>query len=124
MVRSLDQRVAPQSIARGGGDRASAFTERGCKPVLLLTAEDYTGRSSDVSGTPYPGPLYQADYEAALTAAGVPYDVYDVDANGRTAASAMGVLSRYKAVIWETGEDLYVREATQPGGTGVSKLLG
>ena len=41
-----------------------------------------------------------------------------MDANGRTAASALGVLSHYKAIIWETGEDLYVREPTQPGGTG------
>ncbi len=34
----------------------------------------------------------------------------------------LGVLSHYKAVIWETGEDLYVREPNQPGGTGTSKL--
>src|SRR6478735_478509 len=42
-----------------------------------------------------------------------------------TVKSATGnpVLSHYKAVIWETGEDSYVREPTQPGGTGVSKLL-
>ena len=31
--------------------------------------------------------------------------------------------SHYKAVIWETGDDLYTREPGQPGGTGVSKLL-
>jgi Zinc carboxypeptidase/Immune inhibitor A peptidase M6 len=90
--------------------------------VLLMVAEDYSGNSSDVSGTPYPGPLYQDDYSTALTTAGVAHDVYDVDANGRTAASALGVLSHYKAVIWETGEDLYVREPGQPGGTGTSKL--
>jgi hypothetical protein len=46
-----------------------------------------------------------------------------VDANGRTAASALGVLSHYKAVIWETGEDIYVREPNQPNGTGTSKLF-
>jgi hypothetical protein len=92
-------------------------------PVLLMPAEDYTGNSSDVSAGPYPGPLYQDDYKAALDTAGVKYDIYDVDANSRTAAHALGVLSHYKAVIWETGEDLYVREPTQPGGTGTSKLL-
>jgi hypothetical protein len=92
-------------------------------PVLLMTAEDYTGNSSDVSTGPYPGPLYQDDYAAALQGAGVKYDVYDVDAKGRTAASALGVLSHYKAVIWQTGEDLYVREPTQPGGTGNSRLV-
>jgi hypothetical protein len=91
--------------------------------VLLMAAEDYTGNSSDVSGAPYPGPLYVDDYAQALATAGIPYDVYDVDANGRTAASALGVLSHYKAVIWETGEDLYVREPGQPGGTGTSKLV-
>ena len=79
-------------------------------PVLLMPAEDYTGKTSDVGTDPYPGPLYQDDYQAALDAAGISYDVYDVDANGRTAASALGVLSHYKAVIWETGEDTYVRE--------------
>ncbi|HWH96163.1 MAG TPA: M14 family zinc carboxypeptidase, partial [Baekduia sp.] len=92
-------------------------------PVLLMTAEDYTGNSSDRDTPgPYPGPLYQDDYAAALDTAGIKYDIYDVDANSRTAASALGVLSHYKAVIWETGEDLYVREPGQPGGTGTSKL--
>ncbi len=92
-------------------------------PVLLMPAEDYTGMVSDIGTDPYPGPLYQDDYQAALDAAGISYDVYDVDANGRTAASALGVLSHYKAVIWETGEDVYVREPGQPGGSGTSKLL-
>ena len=41
----------------------------------------------------------------------------------RTAPSPIGVLSHYKAVIWYTGDDLYVREPTQPGGTGNSKLM-
>jgi hypothetical protein len=91
--------------------------------VLLMTAEDYTGKVSDLGTDPYPGPLYQGDYEAALNAAGVKYDVYDVDANGRTAPSALGVLSHYKAVIWQTGEDIYVREPDEPGGTGSSKLF-
>jgi len=91
--------------------------------VLLMVAEDYSGNSDDLEGTPYAGPLYQDDYAQALTTAGIGHDVYDVDANGRTAASALGVLSHYKAVIWETGEDLYVREPGQPGGTGTSKLV-
>jgi hypothetical protein len=91
--------------------------------VLLMTAEDYTGRSDDLDGVPYAGPLYQGTYEAALQGAGVGYDVWDVDAQARTAPSALGVLSHYKAVIWETGEDLYVREPTQGGGTGTSKLM-
>lgn len=92
--------------------------------VLLLTAEDYTGRTAAPPSSPEPesGPKYQDDYEAALKAAGVRYDVYDVDANGRTAASPLGVLSHYRAVIWQTGDDIYPREPNQPNGTGASKL--
>lgn len=92
--------------------------------VLLLTAEDYTGRTAAPPSSPEPesGPKYQDDYEAALTAAGVKYDVYDVDGSGRTAASTLGVLSHYRAVIWQTGDDLYPREPSQPNGTGASKL--
>ena len=33
------------------------------------------------------------------------------------------MLSHYKTVIWYTANDLYVREPTQPGGTGNSKLM-
>ena len=45
--------------------------------------------------------------------AGIAYDVYDVDAHSRTAPHPLGVLSHYKAVIWYTGDDLYVREPDQ-----------
>jgi hypothetical protein len=88
-----------------------------------MAAEDYTGRSSDLGSAPYPGPLYLDTFKQALDDAGIAYDVYDVDAENRTAPSALGVLSHYDAIVWYTGEDLYVREPTQPGGTGVSKLL-
>jgi hypothetical protein len=91
--------------------------------VLLMVAEDYTGNSGLFEPGPHPGPLFQGDYEAALDAAGVGHDVYDVDAQGREAPSALGVLSHYKAVIWETGNDLYVRTPGQPGGTGTALLL-
>ena len=46
-----------------------------------------------------------------------------MDAEGRTAPDRQGVLSHYQAVVWYTGDDLYVREPSQPGGTGVSRLL-
>jgi len=88
--------------------------------VLLMTAEDYTGPTP---AQPTSGPQYQDDYEQALQGAGVGYDVWDVDAHARSAPSALGVLSHYKAVVWETGEDIYVREPGQPGGTGNSKLM-
>ena len=44
------------------------------------------------------------------TANGIAYDVYDVDANGRTAPDNLGVLSHYDAVIWYTGDDVVTRE--------------
>jgi hypothetical protein len=69
------------------------------------------------------GPSYLDDYATALSDAGIGFDVYDVDAQSRNAPTALGLYSHYKAVIWETGEDLYTREPGQPGGTGVSKLL-
>ncbi|MEA2442550.1 MAG: hypothetical protein QOH76_3974 [Thermoleophilaceae bacterium] len=101
-------------------------------PVLLMVAEDYTGRSSLQSPTPYgTAPLYRTDYEDALRAAGIRFDTYDVDANGRTAATHLGVLSHYRAVIWETGDDVIVRGPDQQrpggpesgGGTGTEKLF-
>jgi hypothetical protein len=87
--------------------------------VLLMVAEDYTGPSPAQTG----GPKYLNTYAQALQDAGIGYDVYDVDAQSRTAPTTLGVLSHYKAVIWETGEDLYTRETGQPGGTGVSRVL-
>ena len=68
-------------------------------------------------------PYFQTTYQQALTDAGILHDVYDVDARGRRSPTAVGVMSHYDAVVWETGADLYTREPTQPGGTGVSKLL-
>ena len=76
--------------------------------VLVVAAEDYTGASpvyADQSG-----PNYLSFYTDALTANGVPFDVYDVDANGRTAPDNLGILSHYDAVLWYTGNDLVTRE--------------
>jgi len=93
--------------------------------VLILSAEDYTGNqaSAPSPGTPYPRPKYLDYYKTALGDPGVGYDVYDVDANGRTAPSYLGVLKHYRAVVWYTGDDQLVREPGQPGGTGTAKLL-
>ena len=70
------------------------------KKVLILGAEDYTGLSPNTA--PEAGPKYLDYYKNALTDAGIGYDVYDVDALGRTAPSYLGVLSHYKAVVWYT----------------------
>jgi Zinc carboxypeptidase len=84
--------------------------------VLILAAEDRTGvanlpayASSDPAV-----PNYLSSYESALTANGVSYDVYDVDAMGRQAPDHLGVLSHYDGVVWYTGNDLITRE---PGWT-------
>jgi hypothetical protein len=108
-----------------GGAESAHFTytlasDNGAR-VLLVVAEDYTGNSGLLPIAT--APRYQSTYQQALTDAGIVHDVYDVDARGRQAPSALGVLSHYDAVVWETGADLYTREPTQPGGTGVSKLL-
>jgi hypothetical protein len=109
----------------GGGKSTNPFTyhvvsDSGAD-VLLMVAEDYTGNSGFNAKSDHP--YYAGSYTAALDAAGIGYDVYDVDASGRVAASQLGVLSHYKAVVWETGDDLYVRDGSQPGGTGTAKLL-
>ncbi|MGH3024618.1 MAG: M14 family zinc carboxypeptidase [Gaiellaceae bacterium] len=74
--------------------------------VLILSAEDYTG-ASPVQAT---GPNYLSYYQDALEENDIGYDVYDVDANGRQAATMLGVLSHYDAVIWYTGDDVITRE--------------
>jgi Zinc carboxypeptidase len=96
---------------QGGGERSDSFTydavsESG-KRVLVLSAEDYTGASPV---QPPGGPFYLSYYTNALTENGVDFDVYDVDARGRTAPDNLGVLSHYDAVVWYTGDDVVTRE--------------
>ena len=69
-------------------------------------AEDYSGLSPGTSAEPRPAAVPRL-LPNALDDAGIGFDVYDVDANGRTAPSYLGVLSHYKAVVWYTGDDLY-----------------
>ena len=95
----------------GGGERSDSFrynavSESGDR-VLVLSAEDYTGASPV---QPPGGPFYLSYYENALTANGVDFDVYDVDAHDRTAPDNLGVLSHYDAVVWYTGNDVVTRE--------------
>ncbi|SEF18511.1 M14 family metallopeptidase [Jiangella alba] len=102
----------------GGGETSDSFTytavSESANDVLVLAAEDYTGASPV---QPAGGPHHLAAYEEALTANGVGYDVYDVDARGRTAPDALGVLSHYDAVVWYTGDDIVTREPGWAGGT-------
>ena len=82
--------------------------------VLILSAEDYSGRLPVQT----PGPHYLSFYEDALAANGIGFDVYDVDARGRKAATFLGVLSHYDAVVWYTGDDIITREPGWGGGNG------
>jgi Zinc carboxypeptidase len=91
--------------------------------VLILAAEDRTGASGApaYASTAPAEPNYLSFYEDALTANGIAYDVYDVDAMGRTAPDHLGVLGHYDAVVWYRGNDIHVREPGWPGGN-VSRL--
>jgi Zinc carboxypeptidase len=101
----------------GGGERSDSFTyeavsESGNR-ALVVAAEDYTGASPVQDPA---GPHFATEYTDALAANGQDADVYDIDAAGRVAPDALGVLSHYDAVIWETGNDLVTRAAGRAGG--------
>jgi hypothetical protein len=100
----------------GGGQRSDSFTYQAVSEsgnrVLVVAAEDYTGASPVQT----PGPHYVDIYTDALAANGQQADVYDIDAAGRIAPDALGVLSHYDAVIGETGDDLVTRTAGRGGG--------
>jgi Zinc carboxypeptidase len=101
----------------GGGEQSDSFTYQAVsesgRRVLVVAAEDYTGASPVQALN---GPHFAATYTAALAANGQQADVYDIDAAGRLAPDALGVLSHYDAVIWETGNDLVTRTAGRAGG--------
>ncbi|MEV0713470.1 M14 family zinc carboxypeptidase [Asanoa sp. NPDC050611] len=88
--------------------------------VLVLAAEDVTGISPAQTGT---SAKYADEMQAALTAAGRSSDVYDFDTRGRKAPHPLGVLSHYKAVVWETGDDIIPRATGQVGGTAAKSAL-
>jgi len=100
----------------GGGQRSESFTYQAVSEsgnrVLVVAAEDYTGASPVQAG----GPNYVDTYVDALAANGQAADVYDIDAAGRIAPDALGVLSHYDGVVWETGDDLVTRTAGRGGG--------
>ena len=106
-----------------GGEESEPFTYKAevetDNPVLLLANEDYSGVQPNPA--PIPGPQYLNYYTDALDAAGVDYDVYDVDAHGRRAPDPLGVLAHYSHVVWYTGDDYVPREPDAPGGSGITK---
>ncbi|RSM52792.1 zinc carboxypeptidase [Actinoplanes sp. ATCC 53533] len=90
--------------------------------VLVLAAEDVTGISpANTDGAT--SARYAAAHVAALKSAGRSADVYDMDTRGRKAPHPLGVLSHYKTVLWETGDDIIPRAPGQPGGTVARSAL-
>ena len=104
------------------GDTVEVWFEakKADEPVVHLPRRERDARTRCSSSRPRttaarrrcrrPGPHYLQYYLDALAANGIQADVYDVDANGRTAPDDLGVLSHYKAVIWYTGDDTVTRE--------------
>ena len=106
-----------------GDERSEPFTYRverdsGAR-TLVVAAEDYSGSLPTYPKTD--GPSYLQYYVDALADNGITADVYDVDAHGRRAPHALGVLGHYDAVVWYTGDDIVPREAGMGPGT-VSRL--
>ncbi|MFI0448654.1 M14 family zinc carboxypeptidase [Actinomadura sp. 6N118] len=106
-ARNKDKKVSSQKFTY------TVASDIGGK-VLVLAAEDVTGASPAQGVTQA---KYTGAYASSLTAAGYSSDVYDIDKNGRKAPHHLGVLSHYKAVVWETGDDIIPRSTGQPGGT-------
>jgi hypothetical protein len=90
--------------------------------VLVLAAEDVTGISPAATDGAVSA-RYAGVHAAALRHAGYTSDVYDPDTHARKAPHPLGVLSHYKAVVWETGDDIITRAAGQPGGTSTRSAL-
>jgi hypothetical protein len=88
--------------------------------VLILAAEDVTGLSPAQDSA---SAKYVDEMATALTAAGRTSDVYDFDAQGRKPPHHLGVLSHYKAVLWETGDDVILRAPGQVPGTTMKAAL-
>ncbi|HSI81751.1 MAG TPA: M14 family metallopeptidase [Solirubrobacterales bacterium] len=100
----------------GGGEVSDSFTyEVTGEPadVLILADEDRTGAVNipGYASTDPAVPNYLSYYEDAIGATGRTAAVYDVDAEGRTAPSDIGVLGHYGAVVWYMGNNFVTRQA-------------
>jgi hypothetical protein len=105
---------APQKDVQSESFTYNVRSDSGAR-VLVLAVEDYTGQSQFPAYNQHNKPNYLSYYTNALADNGVAYDVYDYDAMGRRAPDALGVLSHYDAVIWETGNDNVTRNTATPG---------
>jgi len=83
-------------------------------PILLVSAEDYTGANPTY---PPGGPFYLQYFTDALDAGGYAYDVWDVSIQG--IPTYPEVLSHYDVAIWYTGDDFAAR---MPLGLGTQEV--
>jgi hypothetical protein len=90
--------------------------------VLVVAAEDVTGLSPAATDGATSA-RYADEHVAALRHAGYTADVYDVDTHARQAPHPLGVLSHYRAVVTETGDDVIPRATGQVGGTVARSAL-
>lgn len=122
-VTGTDPGDTVQVWFEGGGESSESFSydavSESDSDVLVMAAEDYTGASP---GQPA-GPHHVGYYTDALAANGLSYEVYDVDALGRTAPDPLGVLNHFDAVVWYTGNDIVTRKAGWSGGNADSLAL-
>ncbi|BCJ50186.1 zinc carboxypeptidase [Actinoplanes sp. NBRC 14428] len=99
-----------------GGRSSEPFTytvaEHVGGDVLVLAAEDVTG-IDPVSTDGATSARYAGEHVAALGSAGYTADVYDLDTHAGRAPHPLGVLSHYRAVLWETGDDIVPRAPGQ-----------
>ena len=80
--------------------------------VLLMAAEDYTGPSSDrADGRRQARPYLELLRSRRCRTRASATTSTTSTPQRRTAPTPLGVLSHYKAVIWYTGDDLYVARA-------------
>jgi hypothetical protein len=91
------------------------------KRVLVVAAEDYTGRSPNRSGAYDSAPRYLGAHASALQALGYDVSTFDIDAPPQNASgapgmkqpTALGVLSHFDAVVFESGDDFIPQDASE-----------
>ena len=104
---------------------AAAHDDLTKKRVLVVAAEDYTGKSPNVESGYAAAPRYLDAHVAALEAAGYEVDVFDIDkppANGGSPYPApqeqikypthIGVLAHFDAVNYYSGDDFAPQDIT------------
>lgn len=107
------------------------------KRVLVVAAEDYTGKSPNVKSGYDTAPRYLQQHVAALTAAGYEVETFNIDAppanggtpNGVTYApikypTALGVLSHFDAVNYYSGDDFVPQDVTETNPRRLSSVTG